>query len=539
MKWFNNMKISAKILLGFLMVAFIAGIIGVEGVININKISDLDTKLYQKMTQPLTDVIDITNDINDIRGNIRDILLKDSSSEIQEHISKIKSASIGFDESFDELTKTTLTTEGQQVMKNVKTSKTKYLEIVNKIIELKNQNKQEEAVKLLYGDGKPALDELESNISSFADMKLNLAKETSDSNTQIATSTTTLTIIILVVGIIMAVLIGIFISTTISKPIRKIIKIADKVADGDFDVTISIDSKDEIGLLSASFRKMTDKLNNAMCNINSASEQVAAGSKQVSDSSIALSQGAMEQASAIEELTASIEEISAQTKMNAKNATNANEIAERAKMNAENGYGQMKEMQHAVDEINNASTSIYKIIKVIDEIAFQTNILALNAAVEAARAGQHGKGFAVVAEEVRNLAARSAKAAKETTDMIEGSIKKAETGTKIANETAEALNKIVENTVQVADFIAQIAIASNEQSEGIAQINAAVMQVSTVVQTNSATSEESASASEELASQAEMLKEQVSQFNLKRNSNSSPYNNSVRNIDLDSVHEYM
>jgi methyl-accepting chemotaxis protein len=199
----------------------------------------------------------------------------------------------------------------------------------------------------------------------------------------------------------------------------------------------------------------------------------------------------------------------------------------------------MKEMKRAVDEINSASTSIYKIIKVIDEIAFQTNILALNAAVEAARAGQHGKGFAVVAEEVRNLAARSAKAAKETTDMIEGSIKKAETGTVIANETSEALNKIVENTVKVADFISQIAVASNEQAEGIGQINAAVMQVSTVVQTNSATSEESASASEELASQAEMLKDQVSQFNLKRNSNFSAYGNSVKNIDLDSIPEYM
>ncbi|WP_160683491.1 methyl-accepting chemotaxis protein [Clostridium sp. C2-6-12] len=539
MKWFYNMRISGKILIGFFIVAFIAGVIGVEGVVNVNKISDLDSKLYEKMTQPLGDVIDISNSINDIRGNVRDVLLKNNSSEIQENINKIKSASSEFDSSYEDLTKTTLTTEGQQVMKDLKSSKTRYLDIVNKIVELKNQNKNEEAVKLLYSEGKPALDELQDKISSFTDMKLKLAKDTADSNDAIAASTTTITIGILVVGVIIAILIGVFISSTISKPVRKIIKIADKVAGGDFDVTIDIESKDEIGLLGASFRKMTDKLNNTMSYINSAAEQVASGSKQVSDSSIALSQGAMEQASAIEELTASIEEISAQTKMNAENATNANEIAEKAKINAENGYEQMKEMQRAVDEINSASTSIYKIIKVIDEIAFQTNILALNAAVEAARAGQHGKGFAVVAEEVRNLAARSAKAAKETTDMIEGSIKKAEAGTAIANETAGALNKIVENTVKVAEFIGEIAVASNEQAEGIAQINAAVMQVSTVVQTNSATSEESASASEELASQAEMLKDQVSQFNLKRNNNFSAYNNSVKNIDLDDMTQYM
>lgn len=539
MKWFYNMRISGKILLGFFIVAFIAGVIGVEGVFNINKISALDTKLYEKMTQPLQEVFDVTNDTANIRGNVRDILLKDNSAEIQTHINNIKAASSDFDQSIDDLSKTTLTAQGEQTIKSVKAAKVKYVDIVNKIIELKNQNKQDEAVKLLYGEGKPALDELQDLINNCTELKLGLAKQTADENSQIASSTTVTTIIVLVVGVVMAVLIGIFISSTISKPVRKIIKIADKVADGDFDVTINIEGKDEIGLLGASFRKMTDKLNNTMCYINSASEQVASGSKQVSDSSIALSQGAMEQASAIEELTASIEEISAQTKMNAENASNANEIAEHAKVNAENGYEQMKEMQRAVDEINSASTSIYKIIKVIDEIAFQTNILALNAAVEAARAGQHGKGFAVVAEEVRNLAARSAKAAKETTDMIEGSIKKAETGATIANETSEALNKIVENTVKVAEFIGEIAVASNEQAEGIAQINAAVMQVSTVVQTNSATSEESASASEELASQAEMLKDQVSQFKLKRNSSFSSYNNSVKNIDLDNVPEYV
>ena len=235
----------------------------------------------------------------------------------------------------------------------------------------------------------------------------------------------------------------------------------------------------------------------------------------------ALSQGSTEQASSIEEITSSMTEVAAQTKENATNANQANELAIVAKDNAVSGNQQMQEMLKAMAEINDSSANISKIIKVIDEIAFQTNILALNAAVEAARAGQHGKGFAVVAEEVRNLAARSANAAKETTAMIEGSIKKVDMGTKIANETAQALNKIVGDVTKATQLVGGIAAASNEQASGISQVNLAIEQVAQVVQTNSATAEESAAASEELSGQAEILKQIVSKFKLKKTRNSS------------------
>jgi chemotaxis methyl-accepting protein methylase len=239
-----------------------------------------------------------------------------------------------------------------------------------------------------------------------------------------------------------------------------------------------------------------------------------------------------EQASSIEELTASLEEISSQTKLNADNAGTANRLADEARTDAAQGNVHMKEMLKAMEEINESSSNISKIIKVIDDIAFQTNILALNAAVEAARAGQHGKGFAVVAEEVRNLAARSADAAKETTDLIEGSIKKTEDGTKIANDTANALAKIVDEVEKVAALVNDIANASNEQAAGINQINQGIMQVSDVVQNNSATSEESAAASEELSGHANLLKEMVGKYKLKQE-NVLPYLvHTVKNKDL-------
>ncbi len=288
--------------------------------------------------------------------------------------------------------------------------------------------------------------------------------------------------------------------------------VLEAVADGDLTVEVTPQSDEDV--INVALKKLVSRNFEALSNIKDVAQQVRTGSSEVASISEALAQGSTQQASAIEEITASIEDIAAKTKQNATEADNAAELVNKAIVNVKRGNEQMTEMMNAMQEINASSESISKIIKVIDDIAFQTNILALNAAVEAARAGEAGKGFAVVAEEVRNLAAKSAAAAAETAELIENSIKKVEDGCEIADGTANALAEITSAVEESEKIINGIADASNYQATAIAQIEQAVEQVSQVVQNNSSTSQKCASASVTLTNQAERMRELLSVFKL-------------------------
>jgi len=285
---------------------------------------------------------------------------------------------------------------------------------------------------------------------------------------------------------------------------------AERIAKGDLTVEVAVLSDSDA--FGSAFRKMVNQLRDVVTRIGEASMQVAGGSQEMSDASQSLSQGATEQASSLEQISSSITEIGSQAKSNADNAGQANNLVAAARDSAQQGDQQMKAMVGAMQEINTSSQQIAKIMKVIDDIAFQTNLLALNAAVEAARAGKHGKGFAVVAQEVRNLAGRSANAARETAGMIETSAAKVSSGLAVATATSASFDQIVGNVIKVADIVGEIAAASKEQAEGIGQISQGLTQIDQVAQRNTASAEETASAAQELAASATTIRRLLSRF---------------------------
>jgi methyl-accepting chemotaxis protein len=299
------------------------------------------------------------------------------------------------------------------------------------------------------------------------------------------------------------------------EPIKESSMVLKEMANGNMDTCVNGDYKGEHSVIKENLNLTINNINKILWEVNDSANLLDEDSKKVLESSTALAQGATEQASAIEEITSSMGQLADQTRQNAIHSNKAKELSLEVKNNGTKGKDQMKNMLSSMQDMNDSSSSISKIIKVIDEIAFQTNILALNAAVEAARAGQYGKGFAVVAEEVKNLAERSSRAAKETTEMIETSIKKVESGTTIANETAVALNEIVNGVSKVSELSDGIAESSNEQATAISQINQAVAQVAEILNVNSEKVEGTTSANEELSSQANKLKTSLSKFALK------------------------
>lgn len=307
----------------------------------------------------------------------------------------------------------------------------------------------------------------------------------------------------------------------IVEPINDVMQVLKNVADNDLTAKVVGDYKGQFADLKENVNTAVANLHDALTQATLAAEQVGSASAQVASSSQSLAEGAAEQAASLEETSSALEEMASMTKQNADNSGQANTLMNEANKVVGQAKASMGDVTNSMEEISKASEETSKIIKTIDEIAFQTNLLALNAAVEAARAGEAGAGFAVVADEVRNLAMRAAEAAKNTSDLIEGTVKKVNTGSELVQKTNEAFDEVAISAAKVGELVNEIAAASKEQAEGIEQLNKGVVEMDKVVQQNASGSEESAAASEEMSSQAQELNSMLSRFKLNGQSTSS------------------
>lgn len=436
------------------------------------------------------------------------------TNRMNERISGMKTLRPKINEELDIYEKNHCPEELKRDLEQLKEALNRYCDISDKTADLLMAGNVKEALGSLGTDLQSVADE----IGPIKDKILQWHTEHADTELNRLDSITVYISIILFLTIVVALLfakkVGDVLATKVSKPVDSLLKSTNELADGNLGVHFDVNTDDELGQLADALNNMSTKLNRVLTNVATVSNQVSLGADSIAQSAQGLSDGATRQASAIEELTSSIENIATQTSLNAENAKKAKEFMIATKDGALEGNSKMEQMVAATNEIQKSSEDIANIIGVIDEIAFQTNILALNAAVEAARAGVHGKGFAVVADEVRNLAVRSAAAVKETSALIENSIEKTKIGSNLATSTAESLNMILKDVIDVTELIGNIATASSEQSIAINEINIGISQVSDVVQTTSATAQESAAASQELASQVDALNNEMDNFNM-------------------------
>ena len=556
---FNKMRLKPYLLTVFSALIVLAGVIALAGILGLLSVQQNTDLLVNKILAADSDVKECRISANIAARDLREMVLSENIQDISKFESNINDNIQNIETQIQIFKDTHGTEDG--LAQEYETAFENWFNIANEVIDEAKRGNWELAKQTILDECSPAMSELAT-----------IAQEIDDVTTQNRTAqeNSTMTMIrvcmvVLAVVFVLALVFGLMVAlkTThaITGAVGKIRSAAEELSKGDLKAHVDYEGKNEFGELAerlnfsfqelgkyvdaidygmaefskgnftcecpiqflgdfahiqTSIENFQQKMSSTLSELETSSVQVSAGADQVADGAQALAQGATEQASSVEELSASISEISNRISDTAEFSQKADQLGQEAREIVEKGKEEMRQLLASIQDIAEASNNIQSIIKVIDDIAFQTNILALNAAVEAARAGNAGKGFAVVADEVRSLAQKSADAAKETTGLIKNSLQHVSHGEEIAHRTDAAFNDVADAAQNILGMIEKIAQASNEQADAISQISVGIDQISAVVQTNSATSEESAAASEELSGQAGVMKSLLEQFKISR-----------------------
>ncbi|MDR0926081.1 MAG: methyl-accepting chemotaxis protein [Hungatella sp.] len=562
---FKNMKIGKKMFNVFAIVVLIFLIMACVSVVAASALGSKMKAFYERPFHIVQETLDIEIYSEEIQKNILRALISENQADTEKYLEKVDSWTSSMNGIMDELEKETVDTTVLNLIgewrQDVSETAIKRQQVTALVRELKN----DEAIRVYNEEYQPEVEEDKVLVEKIVERQRGIATEFYSESDALKKTVSIALILIAVFGTGSVIYFSVLLTKLLTAPITELEKAALVLAEGGLDVEIAYQSKDELGSLAEALRKMTDMVKtlipdirrclgemaegnltvksgcrdryigsyqailDAMLKINKglttafekiqeATDQIGMGSSNVADGAQNLASGATEQASTIEELNASAIMVAEQASENSSNITTASQYINQAGESVRESSGYMKQLTEAMANIDSASGQISNITKTIEEIALQTNILALNAAIEAARAGNAGKGFAVVAEEVRNLAAQSSEAAKQTAGLIQHSVETVAEGTKLTEQTARVLEAAQEKTEQVVGVINKINVASIEQTNAMEQIKDGLIQISAVVQTNAATAEENSAVSEEMYAQVNVLKEEVVRFRLEGNS---------------------
>ena len=513
MNFIKNMKLGLRLGLGFGIVLILMLTLGAISYLRLGElnaeIKDSTEVAFPKTVQA-NNVIDA---VNTISMQLRNAFIY-SDVERQKSFDIIPEQRKVIDDNMAKLDKSITSVKGREKLKAVTDARVLFRAEQDRFTELVKADKKVEVIALMQGAFRKTQNDYIKKVNELVDFQTDLMSEDGKAAGLVADAAQRMMLILSAVAALLTVFFAWFITRSITVPLNLAVQVAQRVAAGDLTSHIEVMSKDETGALTLALKDMNDSLKKIVGEVRSGTEAIGSGTKQIASGNADLSQRTEEQASSLEETASSMEELTSTVKQNAENAKQANQLALGASTVAVKGGAVVSEVVTTMSSINESSKKIVDIIGVIDGIAFQTNILALNAAVEAARAGEQGRGFAVVASEVRNLAQRSAAAAKEIKALIGDSVDKVGAGTKLVDEAGKTMEEIVNSVKRVTDIMSEITAASQEQSAGIEQVNQAITQMDEVTQQNAALVEEAAAAAESLEEQAQNLQAAVAIFNI-------------------------